>query len=279
MINVTGHFAAMTDAALVLTLKSQEFFRALPPGQLAALAAGAVAKTYAARVRVASEGDDVQGFFLVLTGKVKLFKLAPEGKEQTLYVFGPGEPFCLGSLFGEGGFPAHAETLTRSRLAYFPGRLLMDMARDDPSLLFHFLRVVSGRLFQAMELIESLSLRGLPGRLAGFLLHAREIDQDGRRLVALGVSQRELAKIVGATPEAVSRTLGRLGRQGLVRVTGREIELCDREGLLAVAAQDGDPGPGGGASPGGPGGPGACRAVGRDAAAATGAAGAKDGTA
>jgi CRP/FNR family transcriptional regulator len=237
-INVPGHFAAMSDAALLLTLRSQEFFRSLPPDQLAALAAGAVAKTHAARTRVAAQGEAVNGFYLVLTGKVKLFRLAPDGKEQTLYVFGPGEPFCLGSLFGEGGFPAHAETLTRSRLVFFPERTLMDMARRDPTILLHFLRVVSGRLAQTMELVESLSLRGLPGRIAGFLLHAREEERDGRRLVALGISQRELAKIVGATPEAVSRTLGRMARQGLVRVTGREIEIRDREGLAAVAAPD-----------------------------------------
>ena len=185
---------ATTDAALLLTLKSLDFFRELPSGQLAALATGAVARTYAAKTRVASERDAVRGFFLVLTGRVKLFKLGDDGKEQTLYVFGPGEPFCLGALFGEGLFPAHAETLVRSRLVFFSGQVLEDMARRDPSILFHFLRVVSGRLKEAMEMIESLSLKGLPGRIAGFLLHAREEERDGRRLVALGISQRELAE-------------------------------------------------------------------------------------
>ncbi|QLA18426.1 Crp/Fnr family transcriptional regulator [Desulfolutivibrio sulfoxidireducens] len=228
----------MPDPALLLVLKSSPFFQELPAGQLERLARGAVARTYAARARVASESEAVRGFFLVLTGKVKLFKLSEDGKEQTLYVFGPGEPFCLGSLFGEGRFPAHAQTLARSRLVFFSGEVLEDMARRDPSILFHFLRVVSRRLKEAMEMIESLSLRGLPGRIAGFLLHAREEDRDGRRLVALGISQRELAKIVGATPEALSRALGRMGRQGLVRVSGREIEIRDRAGLAAVAASD-----------------------------------------
>lgn len=242
-INVKGHFAAMTDAALLLTLQSLDFFRGLPREQLAALAQGAVPRTYAAKTRVASESEPVRGFFLVLTGRVKLFKVSPDGREQTLYVFGPGEPFCLGTLFGEGLFPAHAETLSRSRLVFFSGQALDGMARRDPSILFHFLRVMSGRLAEAMALVESLSLRGLPGRLAGFLLHAREQERDGRRLVALGVSQRELAKIVGATPEAVSRALKRMARQGLVRATGREIEIRDREGLLGLAGQGCDVAP------------------------------------
>ncbi len=115
------------------------------------------------------------------------------------------------------------------------------MAREDPSILFHFLRVVSRRLKDAMEMIESLSLRGLPGRVAGFLLHAREEDRDGRRLVALGISQRELAKIVGATPEALSRTLGRMARQGLVRISGRDMEILDRAGLAALMVSDRGP--------------------------------------
>ncbi len=228
----------MADSPLLLTLKSLAFFQGMPVGLLERLARGAVPRTYPSRARVASEREDVRGFFLVLTGKVKLFKLAEDGKEQTLYVFGPGEPFCLGSLFGEGLFPAHAETLSRSRLVFFSGELLEEMAREDPSILFHFLRVVSRRLKDAMEMIESLSLRGLPGRVAGFLLHAREEDRDGRRLVALGISQRELAKIVGATPEALSRSLGRMARQGLVRISGRDMEILDRAGLAALTAPD-----------------------------------------
>jgi CRP/FNR family transcriptional regulator len=228
----------MTDSSLLLTLKSLSFFREMPAAHLERLALGAVARTYPARTRVASESQAVRGFFLVLTGKVKLFRLSEDGKEQTVYVFGPGEPFCLGSLFGEGVFPAHAETLARSRLVFFPGEVLEDMARQDPTILFYFLRVMARRLKEAMELIESLSLKGLPGRIAGFLLHARHEERGGRRLVALGISQRELAKIVGATPEALSRALGRMGRQGLVRVSGREIEIRDLPGLAAVAASE-----------------------------------------
>lgn len=94
-------------------------------------------------------------------------------------------------------------------------------------------------------MIGFLSLKALPGRIAGFCCMAGEEKRDGRYLVAPGISQRELSKIVGATPGAVSRGLGCLSRQGMVRSTSRESEILDRAGLAAVAGGDGDTAGGG----------------------------------
>ena len=83
-------------------------------------------------------------------------------------------------------------------------------------------------------MIESLALLGLPGRVAGFLLHeaARGLGGD---VVRLSISQRELAKIVGATPEALSRALRRLAEAGLLAVRGREVDILERAGLAREA--------------------------------------------
>ena len=86
-------------------------------------------------------------------------------------------------------------------------------------------------------MIESLALRDLPGRVAVFLLHeaGKSLSND---LVRLTISQREVAKIVGATPEALSRALKKLAAAGHIVVHGRKIELRDRAGLEAAAAGD-----------------------------------------
>ena len=90
-------------------------------------------------------------------------------------------------------------------------------------------------------MIESLALRDLPGRVAGFLLHEADRPPAGRQ-VHLTISQRELAKIVGATPEALSRALRRLEQTGLLTARGRDVKILDREGLAREAGipPDGD---------------------------------------
>jgi len=86
-------------------------------------------------------------------------------------------------------------------------------------------------------MVESLALRDLPGRVAVFLLHEAGKALSGD-VVRLSISQREVAKIVGATPEALSRALKKLVAAGHIEVRGREIEIRDRAGLEAVAAGD-----------------------------------------
>jgi CRP/FNR family transcriptional regulator len=96
----------MTDAHALnppldplVELRASTFFKDLPPEQITRLARAAHIRTYGPGELIAAENDPVRGFFLVLSGQVKLFKLSPDGREQTIYIFRPGEPFCLCSLF------------------------------------------------------------------------------------------------------------------------------------------------------------------------------------
>ncbi|NTV32610.1 MAG: cyclic nucleotide-binding domain-containing protein, partial [Deltaproteobacteria bacterium] len=67
-----------------------------------------------------SEGEEGNGFYVVITGRVKIFKLSSEGKEQILHFFGPGEPFGEVPVFAGQQFPANAEALEQSRVFFFP---------------------------------------------------------------------------------------------------------------------------------------------------------------
>ncbi len=233
----------MDQTARMVLLRSLPFFGGLPEERLSRLAAKAVLSSYAPGAIIAARDHSGEAFHLVASGRAKLYQIGPDGKEQTLYILGQGEPFCLCTLVDTGEFPAFAAALTETRILAFPARALAEAAREDPEVLFDLLRLMCRRLKGAMAMIESLSLRDLPGRVAGFLLHeARERQSGG--IVRLAISQREVAKIVGATPEALSRALRKLTEAGLIVVRGREVELRDREGLAREA----------GLSLGGPGG-------------------------
>jgi CRP/FNR family transcriptional regulator len=218
----------------MVMLRSLPFFGGLPEERLARLAREAVVTDHAPGAPVASRGQAADAFHLVASGQVKLFRMGPDGREQTLYVLGPGEPFCLCTLVESGELPAMAAALTEARVLVFPATRLAEAARHDPEVLFDLLRLMCRRLKDAMAMIESLALRDLPGRVAGFLLHEAGKPPVRDRL-RLSLSQRELAKIVGATPEALSRALRRLAQAGLVTVRGRDVEILDREGLAREA--------------------------------------------
>ena len=69
--------------------------------------------------------------------------MGPDGREQTLYVLGQGEPFCLCSLVDTGEYPAYAAALTQTRILTFPAASLAEAARQDPEVLFDLLRLMS----------------------------------------------------------------------------------------------------------------------------------------
>jgi len=229
----------MDQTERMVLLRSLPFFGGMPEARLSRMAAGAVVTAHGPGEAIAARDQSGDAFYLVASGRAKLYQIGPDGREQTLYVLGPGEPFCLCSLVDGADFPAYAAALEQTRVLAFPARLLAAAAREDPEVLFDLLRLMCRRLKDAMAMIESLALLGLPGRVAGFLLHeaARGLGGD---VVRLSISQRELAKIVGATPEALSRALRRLSEAGLVAVRGREVEICDRAGLAREAGMAGE---------------------------------------
>jgi CRP/FNR family transcriptional regulator len=182
------------------------------------------------------ETDPAHAFYVIVTGQVKLYKSSPEGKEQTLYLLRPGDPFGMCTAFAIDSFPANAMALEESGVLMIPGPVMETVATSEPRLLMNIIQILSDRLKESMTLIESLSLKEIPQRLASFLLHAltRERDRETNRL-ELTITQRELAKILGSTPEALSRAVRKMSNAGILAMDGRTIRILDREALDDLA--------------------------------------------
>ena len=121
-------------------------FEGLSHKQYDELAAIAVEHSYKRGETIFSEGDEGIGFYVLISGKVKIFKLSSEGKEQILHVFGPGEPFGEAPVFAGQQFPAYAETLEKSRIFFFPRDAFIVLIKEDPSLALNMLAILSRRL-------------------------------------------------------------------------------------------------------------------------------------
>jgi CRP/FNR family transcriptional regulator, dissimilatory nitrate respiration regulator len=183
-----------------------------------------------------SEGDDGDGFFVVAAGRVKVFKLSHEGKEQILHILGAGEPFGEVPVFAGEHFPAHAEAMEETRLFFFPRAAFVELIKKNPSLALNMLAMLSRRLRRFSALVEDLSLKEVPGRLAAYLLYLSEKNNLASTLT-LDISKAQLASLLGTIPETLSRILARMSSEGLIQPDGqRSINIVDREGLEALAS-------------------------------------------
>jgi CRP-like cAMP-binding protein len=226
---VERHIAAMNGEIAAIPL-----FEGLSRRQCDELAGIAVDRSYKRGQIIFSEGDERIGLYVLIAGKVKVYKLSPEGKEQILHLFEPGEPFGEASVFAGQPFPAHAEALEKSRIFFFPRGAFIELIKGDPSLALNMLAILSRRLRKFTALIEDLSLKEVPGRLAAYLLYVSE-QQDNSEDVKLDIAKNQLASLLGTIPETLSRILTRMVRQGLIRVDGSRIKIKNRQGLEELA--------------------------------------------
>jgi CRP/FNR family transcriptional regulator len=209
-------------------------FSGLSGEQHEALGRIALRRSFRKGERIFSEGDEGSGFYLIVSGRVKIFKISPDGKEQILHFVGPGESFAEVSVFTGQGFPADAVAAVQSGLLFFARSSFMSLIRRDPALALNMLAQLSRRLRQFAGLIEDLSLKEIPGRLAKYLLYLDGRDGDAGA-VELDVSKGQLAALLGTIPETLSRILAKMNRQGLIRSRGAQIRILDRAGLEALA--------------------------------------------
>jgi len=185
-----------------------------------------------------SEGEEGNGFYVVITGRVKIFKLSAEGKEQILHFFGPGEPFGEVPVFTGQHFPANAEAIEESRVFFFPRKSFTDLIRRNPSLALNMLAILSKRLRRFAGLIDDLSLKEVPGRLAAYLLYLSDQNK-GSKDLELTITKAQLASLLGTIPETLSRILGKLSGQGLIETDGRRIRILNPEALQDLAESGG----------------------------------------
>ena len=214
-------------------------FNGLPESQLSDIHRIAKERAYAKGELIFSERDEGDGFYVVVDGRVKIFKLSSEGKEQILHIFGPGEPFGEVPVFSGQSFPANAEAIAKSRLLFFPRRDFIGLISENPSLALNMLAVLSKRLRQFTVQVENLSLKEVPERLASYLIYLAE-EQGKADAVSLPISKGQLASLLGTIPETLSRIFAKMSGEGLIQVDGKRIRLLDRTSLEILAGVETD---------------------------------------
>lgn len=210
------------------------FFKGLSGEELGEIQKISRERSYQRNQMIFSDGDDGNGFFLVVEGKIKVFKVSPEGKEKILHILGPGEPLGQVAVFAGESFPASAQAIGDSQVLFFPREAFVELIHRKPSLALNMLAILSNRLREFTVQIESLSLKEVPARLAAYLLSSAK-EQNAETSVTLKITKAQLAGVIGTIPETLSRIFNRMAQAGMIQVNGRAIRLLDIDALTALS--------------------------------------------
>ncbi len=186
-----------------------------------------------------SDGEETKGFYAILSGKVKLYKVSPEGKEQILHVVSAPDAFAEAALFLEGTYPAFAEALSDSQLLFFPKRDFIQLIERNPQLSINMIVTLSHYLKRFALLIEELSLKEVSSRIAKYLMDlSLKLMKEGKnpKEVELDLSKTQLALRLGTISETLSRTLAKMKVKGMIDVKGNKVLILNREALEELAS-------------------------------------------
>lgn len=215
-------------------LKKTPLFAGLTDAELRALAARAARKRFGKDEQLFAEGDPCSGLYLVATGKIRIFKLSPSGREQILAVEGPGSSFAELPVFDGGNYPASASALEDTEVLFISRKDFQNFCREHPDVALKLIAVVGSRLRRLVGIIEELSFTTVRQRLIALLLRLAQAggvrSSEGIR-IDLTKSHQDLAAELGTVRELVSRNLSRLEAEGYLQVEGRKIVVKDAAGL------------------------------------------------
>jgi len=218
------------------SLRYIPLFRGLPGNQIEELSKIAIRYSFGKGRIIFSENDEADGFYVLISGRVKIFKLSRDGKEQILHIIEAHEPFGEVPAFAGKRFPAHAEAIEDSITLFFPRDAIVLLIKNDPSLALNMLALLSQRLRQFTVLVEDLSLKEVPQRLAAYILLIKEREKTD--CIELNINKKQLASLLGTIPETMSRILSKMVAKGLIDIEGKRIKLIDIKALEELACGD-----------------------------------------
>lgn len=184
--------------------------------------------------RLFSEGDAGDKLYIILTGKIKLTKAAPDGRENLLSVHGPGEMFGELSLFDPIPRTSSATAVTNARLAALAHDDLRTWLYARPQVAMHMLQALAQRLRRINEVKADLVFTDVPGRVAKALLDLSDRfgvpTPDGVQ-VNHDLTQEELAQLVGASRETVNKALADFAARGWIQLAAKSVLVTDTDRL------------------------------------------------
>lgn len=179
-------------------------------------------------------------FYTIASGRVKIYKMLPSGKDLILEVFGAGDPLGAVAAYDGRPFPASAQAIEETTCLLIPRATFFRLLEEHPSLVRGLMLGMTVRLVELTNRLAELSGARIESRLARlFLKLAREMGRQERGgiFIPLALSRQELADMTGTTIETCIRIMSRWGKQEVVRTEKEGFVVLDRGALEATASE------------------------------------------
>ena len=216
-------------AVSATVLKSVPMFATFSADQLRALVAMTVRRSAPRGSAIMREGDPVDSLYIVISGRLKVMMGEADGKETILSIIGAGEFFGEMGLIDDNPRSASVVAIEPCELLAVGKRAFRKCLVENADLAMAVMRVLVRRLREADRKIGSLAMLDVYGRVARLLLDMSE-DVDGRKVVTRRLTKQDIAKMVGASREMVSRVMKDLSHHGLIEERDGSIFLVGETG-------------------------------------------------
>lgn len=207
-----------------LLLQNVPLFAMLPEDQLAVLATAVSRKSFVRGTAIIAAGDVTSSLYVVISGRLKVMIGDKMGREFILAVLGPGEYFGEMVPIDDSPRSASVVAIEPCELLVLSKHVFRKCLSDNVDMVMAMLRCTVQRLREADRKIGSLALMDVHERVAGLLLDMSETI-DGQHVIRRKIVKQEMAKMIGASREMVSRAMSDLKARGVVEVRGSSTYL------------------------------------------------------
>ena len=216
-------------------LKTVPLFSSLSDEQLRVLQPCLQQRSYPRNSFILRAGEETDALYIILSGRVKVLIPDDQGREVILATLGPNEYFGEMGLLDEQPRSASVETLEACQMLRFSKSGFIGCLKDNFDLAMIIIKNLVKRLRAADRKIESLALIDVYGRVARLLLDQAE-EIDGMWIVRSAPPKQEIARMIGASREMVSRVVKDLQLRGYIRAEKRKIFLLDKISMAKRAS-------------------------------------------
>lgn len=172
--------------------------------------------------------EEAKHFFLVNSGRVKLYLTSADGMEKVIHLVGPGETFAEAIMFMDGGiYPINASVLSPTEVIAFSNQVFREILRESVDTCFRLMADMSAWLKKQLNEIDALTLQNATLRFTNYLLQQIPANESGTATITLEAAKHIIASRLSIQPESFSRILRTMQREGLIEANGNEIIVSD----------------------------------------------------
>ena len=216
-------------------LKSVPLFSSFSDAHLNTLLTCVQHRSYPRGSFILRAGEETDALYIILSGRAKVLIPDEEGHEVILTVMGPQEFFGEMGLLDDLPRSASVETLETCEMLRLSKAGFTNVLKDNFELAMLIIRNLVRRMRDADRKIESLALIDVYGRVARLLIDMAQ-NVEGKWIVEHAPPKQEIARMIGASREMVSRVVKDLHKKGLIRAEKRRIQILDKQSMQKRAS-------------------------------------------